>query len=130
MLMPAGVLVVLILASIAVDMAVVQLRQRQAFDLAAAAANDAATAAADRAALRSGAFRVDPESARRVVALSVAASELAPHLAEPPTVTVGDAGVVVTVAVRADYLFAGVIPGAPHGTIVTASASAGAEQPP
>jgi len=129
MLMPAGVLVVLILASIAVDMAVVQLRQRQAFDLAAAAANDAATAAADQAALRSGGFRVDPESARRVVAQSVAASELAPDLAEPPTVTVVDEGVVVTVAVRADYLFADVIPGAPDGTVVTATATAGAEEP-
>ena len=33
MLMPAGLLVVLILASIAVDMAIVHLRQRQAHDL-------------------------------------------------------------------------------------------------
>jgi hypothetical protein len=58
---------------------------------------------------------VSPSRRRR------AASELAPELAEPPTVTVGDEGVAVTVAVRADYLFADVIPGAPDGTVVTAT---------
>ena len=44
MLVPAGLLIVLVMASIAVDMSLVHLRQRQAYDLASAAANDAATA--------------------------------------------------------------------------------------
>jgi hypothetical protein len=124
MLMPAGVLVVLILASIAVDMAIVQLRQRQAFDLAAGAANDAATAAADEGALRGGEFRLDPDAAEAVVVRVVAASELAPHLVGDPAVTVTADGVEVTLAVEADYVFAGVVPGAPDGTVVTATASA------
>ena len=53
LLVPAAVLIVLVMASIAVDMSLVHLRQRQAHDLAAQAANDAATGAADQAALRS-----------------------------------------------------------------------------
>jgi hypothetical protein len=123
-LMPAGVLIVLVLASIAVDMAIVHLRQRQAFDLAAGAANDAATAAADEVALRSGEFRLDPAQARAVVERVVAASSLAPELAAPPEVVVTDEGVEVTLSLEADYVFAGVMPGAPDGTVVTATASA------
>lgn len=128
-LMPAGVLIVLVLGSIAVDMAIVQLRQRQAFDLAAGAANDAATAAADVGALRSGEFRLDPARARAVVDRVVAASELAPDLAGAPVVTVTEGGVEVTLALEADYVFAGVVPGAPDGTTVTATASATASAP-
>ena len=122
--MPAGVLVVLVLASIAVDMSIVHLRQRQAFDLAAGAANDAATAAADEVALRSGEFRLDPERARAIVERVVAASSLAAELAAPPDVVVTDEGVEVTLSLEADYVFAGVMPGAPEGTVVTATASA------
>jgi hypothetical protein len=124
--MPAGVLVVLILASIAVDMSVVHLRKRQALDLAAAAANDAATAAADPGALRAGDFRLDPARARDVVDSVVGASELAPLLAAEPVVAVTDEGVEVTLAVEADYVFAGAIPGAPDGAVVTATAGASA----
>ncbi|HEY8526879.1 MAG TPA: hypothetical protein VIL48_18045 [Acidimicrobiales bacterium] len=128
--MPAGVLIVLVLASIAVDMSVVHLRKRQALDLAAAAANDAATAGADPAALREGAFRLDPAAARRVVLRTVAASELAPDLAAAPVVRVTAAGVEVTLAVEAEYVFAGVMPGAPDGAVVTATASASAASSP
>ena len=124
MLMPAGVLVVLILASIAVDMSVLHLRKRQALDLAAAAANDAATAAVDPGSLRSGDFELDPTRARAVVDRVVAASELAPDLAADPVVVVTDDGVEVTLAVEADYVFARAIPGAPDGAVVTATASA------
>jgi Flp pilus assembly protein TadG len=129
-LMPAGVLVVLILASIAVDMSVVHLRKRQALDLAASAANDAATGGVDPADLRAGAFRLDPATARQVVLRTVAASELAPYLAAEPAVTVTAAGVEVTLAVEADYVFAGVVPGAPDGSVVTATATASAASGP
>jgi hypothetical protein len=126
MLMPAGVLVVLILASIAVDMSVLHLRKRQALDLAAAAANDAATAAVDPGSVRSGDFELDPTRARTVVDRVVAASELAPDLAADPVVVVTDDGVEVTLAVEADYVFAPAIPGAPDGAVVTATAAASA----
>jgi hypothetical protein len=124
-LMPAGLLIVLVLASIAVDMSLVHLRKRQAFELAAAAANDAATAGVDQGHLRTTqAYVLDPERTRAVVADVVAASELAPHLAGPPVVTVTGAGVRVELALEADYILADVVPGAPDGTVVTASATA------
>lgn len=130
MLMPAGVLVVLILASIAVDMSVVHLRKRQAVDLAASAANDAATAAADPGALRAGGFRVDETRAREVVDRVVAASDLAPELVADPIVVVTADAVEVTLTVEADYVFAPAIPGAPHRAVLTASASASAAAAP
>jgi hypothetical protein len=129
MLVPAGVLIVFVLASIAVDLSLVHLRKRQAFDLASAAANDAATAGADQAALRSGSYVIEPGSARAVVDDVVGASELAPHLAAPPSVTVTAEGVSVEITLEADYIFAGVVPGAPDGTVVAASATAVAEAP-
>jgi hypothetical protein len=129
MLVPAAVLIVLVMASIAVDMALVQLRQRQAYDLASGAANDAATAAADQGALRAGVYRVDAEAARRVVERVVAASALAPDIEGAPTVRVTPEGVEVVVALRADYIFAGVIPGAPDGRTVRATATASAASP-
>ena len=131
MLMPAGLLIVLVLASIAVDMSLVHLRKRQAFELAAAAANDAATAGADQGRLRTTqTYVLDPERARAVVADVVAASELAPQLARPPVVTVTGAGVRVELALEADYIFADVVPGAPDGMVVTASATATALSAP
>ena len=129
MLVPAGVLIVFVLASIAVDMSLVHLRKRQAFDLASAAANDAATAGADQAALRLGSYVIEPGSARAVVDDVVGASELAPLLAAPPSVTVTAEGVSVEITLEADYVFAGVLPGPPDGTIVAASATAAAEAP-
>jgi hypothetical protein len=131
MLMPAGLLIVLVLASIAVDMSLVHLRKRQAFELAAAAANDAATAGVDQGSLRTTyAYVLDPERTRAVVGDVVAASELSSQLAGPPVVTVTDAGVRVELALEADYIFADVVPGAPDGTVVTASATATARSAP
>jgi Putative Flp pilus-assembly TadE/G-like len=131
MLMPAGLLIVLVLASIAVDMSLVHLRKRQAFELAAAAANDAATAGVDQGRLRTTHdYVLDPERARAVVEDAVAASELAPQLARPPVVILTATGVRVELALEADYIFADVVPGAPDGTEVTASATATAVAAP
>jgi hypothetical protein len=125
MLMPAALLIVLVLASIAVDMSLVHLRKRQAFELAAAAANDAAAAGVDQGVLRTThAYVLDPATTRAVVGDVVATSELAPHLADPPVVTVTGAAVRVELTLEADYIFADVVPGAPNGTTVTASATA------
>ena len=131
MLMPAGLLIVLVLASIAVDLSLVHLRKRQAFELAAAAANDAATGGVDQGRLRTThEYVLDPERTRAVVEDVVAASELAPQLARPPVVTVTATGVHVELALEADYIFADVVPGAPDGTEVTASATATAVAAP
>jgi hypothetical protein len=125
MLMPAGLLIVLVLASIAVDMSLVHLRKRQAFELAAAAANDAAAAGVDQGLVRTThAYVLDPARTRAVVGDVVAASELASDLAGPPVVTVTGAAVRVELTLDADYIFADIVPGAPDGAVVTASATA------
>jgi hypothetical protein len=129
MLMPACVLVVLVLASIAVDMALVHLRQRQASDVAASAANDAVTAGVDRGSLHQGAYVLDPTGVREVVDRAVAGSEIAPYLMGRPEVTIDGDSVEVILAVESDYLFSGAMPGAPDGTVVTATASATAMSP-
>jgi hypothetical protein len=130
LLVPAALLIVLVMASIAVDMSLVHLRRRQAYDLAAGAANDAVTAAADEGSLRAGGYRVDPDRAQQVVERIVAASDLAPDVAASPTVRVTGDSVAVEVSLYADYIFAGVIPGTRDGTTVTASASATAAAGP
>ena len=128
LLVPAGFLVVLIMASIAVDMSLVHLRQRQAVDVASGAANDAVTAAAEEGALRGGdGVAVSQTDAEAVVERIVAASDLAPEVVGAPVVRVTAASVEVELTVRADYVFAGAVPGAPDGTTVTARASARAD---
>ena len=129
MLMPACVLVVLVLASIAVDMTLVHLRQRQAFDAAAAAANDAVVAGVDPDGLRAGTYRLDPARVRRLVGQAIDASEVGTHLAAPPKITVDADTVAIVLEVEADYLFTAAMPGAPDGMVVTARASATAVAP-
>jgi hypothetical protein len=124
LLVPAAFLVVMILASIAVDMSLVHLRQRQAHDLASSAANDAVTAAASHQALRNGRIELTQADAEAVVARIVAASDLAPQVVGAPVVRVRPDTVEVELAVRAEYVFASVVPGAPESTTVTATASA------
>ena len=124
LLVPAAFLVVMILASIAVDMSLVHLRQRQAHDLAASAANDAVTAAADHLGLRHGRIQMAQADAEAVVARIVAASDLAPQVVGPPVVRIRPDTIEVELSVRADYVFASVVPGAPDSTTVTATASA------
>lgn len=129
MLMPACVLVVLVLASIAVDMALVHLRQREALDLAASAANDAVTAGADPARLRAGDFGLDAGRVHATVDRTIAASDLAPHVVGRPSVRIAGDTVEISLDVEADHLFTGAMPGAPDTTTVHATASATAVQP-
>lgn len=128
MLLPACVLVVLVLISIAVDMSLVHLRQRQAVDLAAAAANDAVTAGADDGQLRSGTYVLDPAQVAAVVERRIAASGLADDGAVTRRVVVEDDTVEVTLTVDVPYVFTGIMPGTPRRTQVTARASATAHE--
>jgi hypothetical protein len=104
MLMPAAVLIVLLLGAIAVDSAIVYLRQRQAYNVAFDAANDAAGAGLDLAAARErGEIVYDPA---RVEALARQAVEAAgiEDLVLVSAVPDGT-GVVVTVSVTVRHLF-------------------------
>lgn len=74
MLVPAGVLVLLLFAAIAVDSAGAFLAQRQLTDALAAAANDAATAGIDnRVYYSTGAIVLDPTVSAATVCRSLAA---------------------------------------------------------
>jgi Flp pilus assembly protein TadG len=124
MLMPAAMLVLIVLASIMVDFAIIAMRARELHNAASAAANDAATAALSAEGLRHGDTWVDIDAAQRVAARSLAAHGLV--LDQPPTVTVSVDGREVTVTLHAthDYLFAAAIPGAPDTFTVDVTATA------
>jgi Flp pilus assembly protein TadG len=129
-LMPVAVLIVLLLGAIAVDLTVVHLRQQQAVDAAASAANDAVTLGLDESALRAGrGYRLDPERVRRAVDESLADQGLGDDLVDPPIVTEPTPhSVRVELTLRANYLFARSIPGAPRSTTVRGTATADAEE--
>ena len=128
MLMPAAVMIVIVLGSIAVDFAIAFLGEREALSLATAAANDAATAALDQDRFReAGEFVLDHDRARRVVdaTLSASSSELHDVVVEVTFPVIdGTEGVRVVVSGTVDYVFARAIPGAPDGMAVEASATA------
>ncbi len=132
LLVPAGVLIVLVLASIAVDFAVAFLGEREVASLASHAANDAVTAALDEAHLRdTGEFRLDPALVDDVVTATIAASSTEVDL-DPPVVEVltvdGLPAVRVELTGRIGYVFAPALPGGPDGADVAASAVAVAGQ--
>jgi uncharacterized membrane protein len=127
MLMPAAVLVVVVLGSIAVDFAIVFLGEREAASLAAAAANDAATAVAEQEFREEGTFRLDEDRARRVAEATLDASSSViddlDYEVEVGTVA-GEPAVTVTVSGTVAYVFAPALPGAPDRAPVEASATA------
>lgn len=136
MLMPAAVLVLVALAGVTVDAALVFLADRQLADAAAAAANDAVAAALDDAAFYGeGELRVDPATARRVVAEAVAARS-ADWLGPVDVVRVEvRAGPMVTVELAGTVrrLFGGALPGVGDrvavGAVATATLDTGGPAP-
>ncbi len=122
LLMPVAILIVLMLGAIAVDASVVYLRQRQAYNVAFDAANDAAGAGIDLAVARdTGELAYDPVAVARVAADAVAASGIEDLVLVSAT-TEGDA-VVVTVTVGVEGLLAPAF-GAPARDEVTITARA------
>ena len=128
MLMPAAVLVLVALAGISVDSAMVFLAERQLADAAAAAANDAVAAALDDAAFyERGEVRLDGGRVRDVAAASVdarSADWLQP--VETIRVDVDPARAAVTVEVSATVrrLFGRAMPGVTDRVAVGATATA------
>jgi hypothetical protein len=126
MLMPAAVLVVMVLAAIAFDQALVYLGQRELYAAAEAAANDAVTYGLDARLLReTGEYRLDPARVEEVVAASLAARGIDASAPEPPEVVVtGPDSVLVRLHGRVDYVFARAVPGTPADVRVSATATA------
>lgn len=129
MLMPAGVLVVLVLAAITVDLSVVHLARRDLVAAASAAANDAATQGLDQDRLRRGGdLALDPYLTEQAVLHALFARGRLDDLSEPPQVTIaGPRTVTVRLTREVDYVFAKALPGERSAT-VTATVTAVAEE--
>jgi len=107
MLMPAAVLVVLVLAAITVDTAVVHLARRELRLAADSAASDAVAYGLDERRLRAGEGPVlDAGRVHDAVVGNLAADRLLDRLAAPPEVTIGaDGSITVTLTRRVDDVF-------------------------
>ena len=135
-LVPAAVLVLVVLASIAVDSAAVFLGQRQLAEVAATAATDATGAISESTFYRSGAIALDPAEAQRIAAASVAAQNLhGGALTGPVRVVVVGRQVCVSMSGQVPLIFGRAVPGVPrvigvHATaIATAAGDHGATVP-
>lgn len=128
-LMPAAVLVFIVLGSLAVDASLAFLGERQASNLAAAVANDAATQGIDVVRYYgTGELVIDPVRVRDVADAALARSGL-DHLEDLTIETdvIGDS-VVVRVRARVRSLFSRALPGGLEMRDVAASARATAER--
>ena len=129
MLMPAGVLIVVVLAAIAVDFSVLFLAERELISAAGAAANDAVGAGLDGDAYRDvGEVTFDPERATAVAREAVQARAGSLPIDEVDISTsIGPAGeIIVEVSAVADVelIFARALPFVPDRVRVDATASA------
>lgn len=123
MLMPAAVLIVLLLGAIAVDSAIIYLEQRQAYNVAFDAANDAVGAGFDRAtARRTGEIVYDPARVRAIAEATIAAST-ADGLTLVEAVPDGSGGVAVTVEVAVRHVFVPAFGGGDDPIRITARAT-------
>lgn len=123
-LIPACTLILVVLAALATDLALVQLRRREALSVAASAANDAASLGTSEADLRQGLQTIDPGRATTAVNQHIATSDLSGSLARPPRVLVDGNTVDVVLAVEVEQMFSPAIPGSDPITVVTVRASA------
>jgi hypothetical protein len=126
LLFPAALLVMVVLASVTIDFARLHLAQRQADDVAAAAANDAVTVGLDIDALRAGstyrlsAERVDAvvaDHARSLAGAGWEALVVEGHLRDQRSVQ-------VEVQARVPLAFARALPGTPSSSAVHGGATA------
>lgn len=132
LLFPAGVLVVMLLAAIAVDLSVLHLAQREAYRAASQAAEDAA-AMIDLGRYRTdGTIVLDETRAQNTASASIAAATVPGQLAAAPTVNVQtvDGIVTVTVAYDVERVFGRAIPGSDGVERITVTATGQLEQQP
>ena len=125
-LMPVGIIILLLLASVAIDFSLALHEQRELLNAASAAANDAATFGLDADAFRSNstlsldAARVDEAVRRSLASRQGGEAGQTQHSVRFPSPT----SVQVALERRVPLRFAGSIPGAPDSIIVRSAASA------
>jgi hypothetical protein len=123
---PAALLVVVVLASVTVDLARLHLGQRQADDLAAATANDSVTVGLDEMAIRSGdGYHLDVARVDAVVADHLVRADRSTLRGVTARGLVqGARTVTVTVTARVPLAFAHAVPGTPASVGIRTSAMA------
>jgi uncharacterized membrane protein len=123
-LLPAAALVVLVLASITVDLGLLHVRSRELWSIADAAANDAASGGLDLAALRAtGTLRLDPVAAGDAAVAAVAASGVEGVEVAVVAVTADGREITVTLRREASLVIGRGLPGA-DTRVLTATATA------
>ena len=129
-LVPAGFLVLMLLAALAVDSAVSYLGQEQLHDALSGAANDAVTAALDDGAFyHSGAITIDPAAAGRAVCASVAAQNAPALHGLEVWMAVDGNSLRLQGKAQVDAVFGRVIPGLAHHTVRASVAAVAAQGP-
>ena len=139
LLFPAAVLIVVVLAAIAVDSAIVFLGQREVANAVSAAANDATgEGVGNRAFYQRGRIDLDPATVRRLATDQVVAAldgdRFAALQVEVDVAPAGSPGCPPVVRVRArasvSSLFAAALPGDGGQVAVTATATGSPQQRP
>lgn len=125
-LMPVGLLIVILLASIAFDFAIVLHEERELLNAASSAANDAVTYGFDVEDFRAtSVLALDEERVQSAVATSVAIRQGSGSTTQILPVTYdGPTTVRVTLERDVPLLFAAAVPGAPDHITVRSTASA------
>ena len=127
LLVPAGFLVLLILASITFDYSHLYLAKRELTATAEAAAQDAVTQGVDQARLRAGdGVHLDEQRVDDAVALALAAHGRDLHIVSARAILVSDTEVQVELVATISYVFVRAFPGAPHDATITVRATADA----
>jgi hypothetical protein len=124
LLYPAGVLVLMVLAAIAVDFSVIRLARQELLSTAQAAADDS-VGMVDEASLRAGdRLAVDFDRATRLVDEEFAAADLTCAGGVSTTVVAGPrpGTVIVTATCEVAHIFGRAIPGTPRTERITAEA--------
>jgi len=111
-LVPAGFLVLILLAGLAVDSAVAYQRQEQLHDALSAAANDAVAAGlSDSSFYRQGALALDPAAVDLAACRSIEAQDLSSLHGLQVAIAVGTRSLRIRGTARVDAVFGRAVPG-------------------
>lgn len=123
-LVPAGFLVLILLAALAVDSAAAYLGQQQLHDSLSAAANDAVAAAVDnRAFYTRGVVAVDAGQAARVVCTSMAAQKTSQLRSVRLSMRLAGVSLELQASATVDMVFGRALPGLGRRTVSSRAAA-------
>lgn len=124
MLLPAGVLIVLLLGSIALDLAHVHLAHQSAQNTLSGVANDAVGMLAEDSYRDGDGYRLDRRAVDELVTQRLTDAQLPGTLVGPVALSTTDTTVELVARIEVPYLFASGMPGVADGAVVTVRATA------